>query len=148
MKDCQSSHAFCQSNTNAQLPTRLIEIVNATTVRLVDTAGQSGIYVALSYCWGAAAPGVNYIPVEANLGARLALKGFPRDELPATIIDAITITERLGMQYIWVDALCIIQDEKKDKEFELGKMSQYYRNSYLTIAASTPGAVTGFIGKQ
>jgi hypothetical protein len=83
----------------------------------------------------------------ANLRARLHPDGLPRGELPAVIRDAISVTERLGFRYIWIDALCIIQDDTDDKQLELGKMSQYYRNSFLTIAASTPSVTMGFVGK-
>lgn len=83
----------------------------------------------------------------ANLGIRLNKDGVFRAYLPATIRDAITVTERLGIKYIWIDSLCIVQDDRQDKHAELGRMSQYYRNSFLTIAASTPSATTGFIGR-
>ncbi|KAF2729073.1 HET-domain-containing protein, partial [Polyplosphaeria fusca] len=103
-------------------------------------------YIALSYCWGHR-PTENSMTKIANFRARLSPNGLLRDDLPAAIRDAITITERLGIKYIWIDALCMIQDDIEDKHAELGKMSQYYRNSFLTIAASTPSATTGFIGK-
>jgi hypothetical protein len=74
------------------------------------------------------------------------LDGWRRDELPGAVRDAVTFTGSLGIQYIWIDALCLIQDDLDDKHVELGKMSQYYRNSFLTIAASTPNCTTGFIG--
>jgi len=82
----------------------------------------------------------------SNLEARMHPDGFPRDELPRTIRDAVTITENLGLRYIWVDALCMIQNDLEDKHGELGKMGQYYRNSFLCIAASTPSCTTGFVG--
>ncbi|KAF2825211.1 HET-domain-containing protein, partial [Ophiobolus disseminans] len=102
-------------------------------------------YVALSYCWGRK-PEENYMTNVASFRARTDPDGFPRSGLPATIRDAVTVTESLGIKYIWVDALCMIQDDIVDKHSELGKMSQYYRNSFLTIAASTPSCTTGFVG--
>jgi hypothetical protein len=147
LKDCQSNHPFCQQrdNTNVQLPTRLVEIVDAKTARLVETTGQFGQYVALSYCWGQN-PDDNCMTIMSNFRSRLLPEGLPRDQLPGTIRDAVAVTERLGIKYIWIDALCMLQDNLDDKHEELGKMSQYYRNSFLTIAASTPSCTTGFVG--
>jgi hypothetical protein len=84
--------------------------------------------------------------IRSNFKARLLPEGLPRNELPATIRDAVDVAERLGIRYIWVDALCMVQDDLHDKHEELGKMSRYYRNSFLTIAASTPSCTTGFVG--
>jgi hypothetical protein len=84
--------------------------------------------------------------IMSNFRARLLPGGLPRNQLPGTIRDAVAVTERLGIKYIWIDALCMMQDNLDDKHEELGKMSQYYRNSFLTIAASTPNCTTGFVG--
>ncbi|KAF8172100.1 heterokaryon incompatibility protein-domain-containing protein [Pholiota molesta] len=54
--------------------------------------------------------------------------------LPQTIADAILVTNKLGLRYLWVDALCIVQDSGEDKVHELGIMSQIYRDAYLTIS--------------
>lgn len=61
---------------------------------------------------------------------------IPWAELPKTFQDAITITRGLNVRYIWIDALCIIQDDQSDWETEASKMSLVYQNSYLNIAAS------------
>ncbi|KAF2450416.1 HET-domain-containing protein [Karstenula rhodostoma CBS 690.94] len=148
LNSCQLGHALCQQrdNVSANLPSRLVEIVDSRIVRLIETAGEVGRYVALSYCWGSEPTG-SAMSKRANLRVRLSQDGLCRADLPATIRDGITVTERLGIKYIWIDSLCIVQDDTEDKHAELGKMSQYYRNSFLTIAASTPSATTGFIGK-
>ncbi|ORY18230.1 heterokaryon incompatibility protein-domain-containing protein, partial [Clohesyomyces aquaticus] len=147
LDDCQSNHAFCMqhANTKADLPTRLVEIIDLDTARLVETAGQVGEYVALSYCWGPN-PDDNSMTTRSNLSERLQPHSLLRNELPGAIRDAIAIVERLGIRYIWIDAICMVQDDFNDKNFELGKMSQYYRNSYMTIAVSTTRCTTGFIG--
>jgi hypothetical protein len=148
LNECESSHSFCgqRDKTNAELPTRLIEIVDAETIKLIETDGKFGQYVALSYCWGPTV-GKNTMTMRANFRTRLHPEGLRRAQLPPAIRDAIVITERLGIRYIWVDAICMIQDNIEDKHAELGKMSQYYRNSFLTIAASTPSSAIGFIGE-
>jgi hypothetical protein len=49
--------------------------------------------------------------------------------------DAISITKKLGLQYLWIDSLCIVQDDVHDKRTQIAQMGTIYRNSYLTIAA-------------
>ena len=66
--------------------------------------------------------------------------------LAATIRDTISLARNLGLTYLWVDSLCIIQDSKKDRDLELPKMSSIYGNSTLTIivaAVATP--LRGFL---
>lgn len=66
-------------------------------------------------------------------------KKIPFSELPKTFQDAIIITRRLGIQYIWIDSLCIIQDSGADWEQEAARMGAVYRNCLVCIAAD--GAV-------
>lgn len=56
--------------------------------------------------------------------------------LSQTFRDAITITRQLNIRYLWIDSLCIIQDDLRDWEFESANMSSIYRSSILTIAAA------------
>ncbi len=68
------------------------------------------------------------------------------DDLPATIQDAISVARGLQLQYLWIDALCIIQDDDADKEREVGSMGKVYRTATITICASTAKAATeGFL---
>ena len=77
------------------------------------------------------------------------LHGIPTFTLPQTIQDAITITRKLGLQYLWVDALCIIQDSASDKDKEIAKMDRIYQNSQLTIfAASAEKCQDGFLATR
>jgi hypothetical protein len=64
------------------------------------------------------------------------LLGIKRDDLPATIRESLTIVENLGLRYIWIDALCILQRDPTDWAKEAEKMAGMYRGSILTIAAS------------
>jgi len=66
--------------------------------------------------------------------------------LPQTLKDAVIITRRLGQQYLWVDALCILQDDNEAKQEEISRMSQIYKNSIFTIQAASSNAVAqGFL---
>ena len=60
--------------------------------------------------------------------------------MPSTFQDAIEVTRRLGVRYIWIDALCIVQDDRQDWERESGKMANVYHNSFVTLAATSAGS--------
>lgn len=62
--------------------------------------------------------------------------GLELHTLPQTIRDAVTITRGLGIRYLWVDVLCIIQDDKKDKTAEINSMGSIFKNASLTIVAA------------
>lgn len=66
------------------------------------------------------------------------LAGIKVKRLPRSFQDAIRITQALGVQYIWIDSLCIIQDspEMVDWRKEAPRMAEVYGNSYCNIAAS------------
>jgi hypothetical protein len=66
----------------------------------------------------------------------MRLNGFPLEELSKTIQDAVFTTRRLGLQYLWVDAICIVQDDEAEVERELAIMSQIYSGALVTIAAA------------
>jgi hypothetical protein len=108
------------------------------------TNGAVGRYAALSYCWG-------YNPDCKTMKATLAghSAALPLDKLPQTILDAITVTRELDIPYLWVDALCIVQDDEDDMATELAQMVEIYRNSYFTIsAASASDSRDGFLSDR
>ncbi|PMD19341.1 heterokaryon incompatibility, partial [Hyaloscypha hepaticicola] len=55
--------------------------------------------------------------------------------LPKTFQDAVLITRDLGVRYLWIDSLCIIQDSDEDWEQEAARMSEVYANGYVMLAA-------------
>jgi hypothetical protein len=75
--------------------------------------------------------------IEANL------KGIPWDALPATFQDAIDFTRRLGLQYIWIDSMCIIQDDAKDWDEQSSLMADIYQNAYVTLCATASSSDDG-----
>jgi hypothetical protein len=67
--------------------------------------------------------------------------------LPQTIQDAITVSKKLRIKHIWVDALCLIQDSTEDWEKESARMASVYQNAFVTIAATSASASDqGFLG--
>lgn len=63
-------------------------------------------------------------------------EGIPLNEMPASYRDLIKVAHLLGVRYVWIDSLYILQDDNADWDRESSKMSGIYRNAYLTIAAT------------
>ena len=75
--------------------------------------------------------------------------GISVEELPASFRDAIYITNRLGVEYLWIDSLCIIQDSSEDWAEQSSRMANIYGNSFLTIAASrSPNSHAGIFSSR
>jgi hypothetical protein len=91
-------------------------------------------FVALSYLWGGT--GEEYWTKRANLKKRRAQGGLDVSVLPGTILDTIQLVRQLGERYLWIDALCIVQDDPKDKTVQIGVMDLIYGSSAFTIFAA------------
>jgi hypothetical protein len=77
------------------------------------------------------------------------MESIPYAQLPRTVQDAITICRNLKVRFLWVDALCIIQDDDRDRSQQIAQMPQIYRNGYITIAAaSASDASEGFLHQR
>ncbi|KAI0132588.1 heterokaryon incompatibility protein-domain-containing protein [Xylariales sp. AK1849] len=115
------------------LPTRVLDlnVGDSKQASLVSGAGLTAKYVALSHCWGKA-PIVRTTKDTFPLFTKL----IDLDCLNKTFQDAIIVTKALDIRYIWIDSLCIIQDDAADWEREAASMAQVYSQAYLTIAAS------------
>ena len=127
------------------MPTRLLQIESATgkaRICLVETLKTHLVnWAALSYVWGGDQPLKTTAASIAEMRA-----GIRAERLPQTLQDAITVCTALGLSYLWVDALCIIQDDNGDLLQELASMPQIYRRAWVTISASTSASVTeGFL---
>lgn len=97
-----------------------------------------GIYTTLSHCWG-----LHQTCITTKSNIRKRKDGILETELPQTFKDVIQYCLKLGIQYIWIDALCIIQDSHRDWQTESTKMGKIFQHSLLTIAAkSSPNSTT------
>ncbi|KAH8195390.1 hypothetical protein TruAng_010447 [Truncatella angustata] len=125
-----------------QCPTRLVyvgsEASNDTQIRLVSPpAGFTASYLTLSYCWG----NVSHNLRTTAVNVREFHRSIPWESLPGTVREAIVFTRKFGVQYIWIDALCIIQASSSEETSadwirESGRIGLYYQNAKLTLAAS------------
>lgn len=123
------------------LPTRLIDVDDRSGLqnpRLVLTEDHAPLvpsadawrYIALSYVWGSEPPKTT---TKESLSARTTEIDFAT--LPQHFKDAILLSRRLGINYVWIDSLCIIQDDLDDWEKESAEMFDIYRQAYVTFIA-------------
>ena len=143
---CHSTHIDCERSYERDLPTRVLCIAN-DSVKLVETneLWDDTRYAALSYCWGGDQEQKTTIQ---NLRQRHK-EGIKLAELPKVLQDAVAVTTQLGLSYLWIDSLCIVQDDKLDKEAEVAKMADIYSGAYVTISAAISRSVgEGFLGDR
>ena len=142
IKSCEG-HVNCSTTSDVLLPTRVIEVLpvfGKQRSRLFVTNGLKGRYNTLSYCWGTQ----NTVLTHKNLAQ--FQKEIDLSTLSKTVQDAIEITISLGIPYLWIDAICILQDSPRDKALELSRMASIYQSSHITIvAASAKNADEGFL---
>jgi hypothetical protein len=133
MQNFVEKHEHCNASI-APLPTRVLDLEfpsSLDAIRLWETEGAHGHYATLSHCWGDIG---HFTTSRASIAARK--EGIKLEELPKTFHDAVIVARRVGTCYLWIDSLCICQDDAADWERESANMAVVYTNSYLTIAAS------------
>lgn len=136
--DTTHDHPRCKRGADTALPRRVLRIQPALEeprLHLTETNGATGRYIALSHCWGGF---MGCRSTTANLTERA--QGIKYRELPQTFKDAVYCALQLDVQFIWIDPLCIIQDDPQDWAQESAKMSQIYSDAYLVLAAASADA--------
>ncbi|KAF2674530.1 HET-domain-containing protein [Microthyrium microscopicum] len=141
---CERDHEQCrfQRSLTKGDPVRPLLLIDVRERCIVDSSKSEGDFVALSYCWGVPEPGEPYwfrnekgISEALRKPGALSIGTEYGDKLPATIRDAIELTRVLGERYLWVDSLCVMQDDNVMKSIELPKMAEIYASACLTIIA-------------
>ncbi|KAJ3542890.1 hypothetical protein NM208_g3445 [Fusarium decemcellulare] len=136
IRNCEATHEHCGSGRDVPLPKRCLDLEPGSigvdpAIRLVETNGTTGTYACLSHCWGK-----DPMPIKTTSKTIAEhLHSIPLAALPKTFCDTVVLTRKLGLRYIWIDTLCIIQDSVLDWQIESSKMADIYRNSFVTIAA-------------
>ena len=134
---CERSHGqLCEAEDAASAHERL-----PVNMRVIDVMGRRVVpyrrgweYVALTYVWGEHLMGRAMPKMDksrANAGAELP------EWLPKTVADAMETVDRLGYRYLWVDSLCIIQDDDGDRHSQLLRMDAIYAHAAVSIAAAS-----------
>ncbi|KAK3365347.1 heterokaryon incompatibility protein-domain-containing protein [Lasiosphaeria ovina] len=142
-------HSSCRPNPNFTIdyPQRMLKIT-AEQVFLVDfDSSNIANFAALSYCWGDKHTLELKPPLRLTAATLHNIRsGVQISELPLTLKQAIDICGYLDLEYIWIDALCIIQDNPSDWAREAKKMATVYATSAVTIiAASSTSCHSGFL---
>ncbi|KAJ8133364.1 hypothetical protein O1611_g265 [Lasiodiplodia mahajangana] len=146
IKLCDETHENCrgESDNAPTMPTRLIELGNP--LRIVESASiEPSRFVALSHCWGnLGAAGKRFCTQTESIST--FMHSIDLADLPRTFRDAITVARGIGVRYLWIDSLCIIQNDEADWDYELTIMEQVYSSAYCTIAASSSkSSLEGFL---
>ena len=136
-------HSTCKEQKSRPLPTRVID-VRTEDPKIIESERLVGSYVALSHCWGSTED--TFSTTTRNITERKTL-GLKLSQLPLNFRDAISFTRRLGYEYLWIDSLCIIQQDKQDWGHEAGRMAGYYDSATVTLAiADAIDCHVGFLG--
>ncbi|KAI3317712.1 HET-domain-containing protein [Xylariaceae sp. AK1471] len=138
LNECLLTHVRCNpvsADVEPPLPHRVLDVGSADDpyVYLVDTRTTllTGRYTTLSHCWGGGSP---IMTTRDNIASHE--EGIRCSDLPPTFRDAVHTTRNLGCRYLWIDSLCIVQNDREDWKAEATLMCQYYKHSLVTIAAA------------
>lgn len=156
MRHCDENHECMavqeSTESSSELPTRVIDVGkdDGEPIRLVETSQESAVtgrYIALSHRWGDLSREQRFCTCADNLAQRKDRIIY--DELPASFQDAVRVTRALGVRYLWIDSLCIIQEDPEDWAAESGRMEDVFSHAYCTIAASSAeSSLAGFLGDR
>jgi hypothetical protein len=141
LTQCENDHTVaCHQDSNVARPSRLIDV---TTLQLINgsSCSASAKYATLSHCWGTRPFTKTTTSVFQSFRT-----GLDPHCLPQTFQDAIYVTRKLQLQYLWIDALCIIQDDFDDWNIEAANMGTYYRHAFVNLSALSSADVhVGFL---
>jgi hypothetical protein len=133
--DCASKHSGTCLGPDIQPPQYAMTVIDVESDCLVELP-KSSRYMALSYVWGAQAGAQARQRRMKSLRILGSLSGPSRAvNLPATVQDAIHLASKLGVRYLWVDRLCIVQDNQTHKDEQLSQMAAIYENAFITVIA-------------
>ncbi|EWY92477.1 hypothetical protein FOYG_06031 [Fusarium oxysporum NRRL 32931] len=144
LQQCQEDHEECRVSLSGSpllnpevtdLPNRCIEVSRnidgARVLALKETGGRRGKYITLTHRW-VQPDTVNASTLQSNYSDRLCGKAL--EHLPRHFEDAFYLASKMGISFVWIDSLCIIQDSEQDWIVEASRMAKYYQNSFFTVA--------------
>jgi hypothetical protein len=144
--DCQAESRFSTRRTN---PRRLlcVEYTDASLLKVrlhYPSITEDLDYLTLSHVWGTQ----KFLTLKKE-NHDAFLQGITIAELSKTFQDALHVTVELEFRYLWIDSLCIVQDDPEDWEVESKRMAQVYKNAVCNIlAAATSASMSGFLLEQ
>lgn len=134
LSNCLYGHVLCQQPQEF-VPSRLLKLDSSRksfSLTLKENLGPAVQYIALSYCWGVDDERKLTLTTE---NFEILKSGIFLNSLPKTLQDAFTIAQELGIQFLWVDRLCIIQDSPEDWFCESNQMRDVYSSTFVTVCA-------------
>ncbi len=155
LRICDKDHKNlgCHAESDGKLPTRLLNVgdkQNPDLLRLYCTKqSDRGEYVALSHCWGKPTDEEKQKSCTFTTNIRARCQNIDFKDLAKSFQDAVMVTRELGKRYLWIDSLCIVQDDPADWEREARLMETVFNEAYCTIAAtSATDSTLGFLGPR
>ncbi|KAI1329207.1 heterokaryon incompatibility protein-domain-containing protein [Xylariaceae sp. FL0255] len=135
LQNCDDNHPECRLGAVRITPKRLVDITSSGRgeLFLAEDVEPGTPYVALSHSWKSSMPNPSdVILTRENIDQRL--RSIPWAKLGATFHHAILIASHFDIRYLWIDSLCIIQDDDDDWAEQAAQMANIYENAYFTIA--------------
>ena len=136
IRTCDKIHGFACSNSDLRVritPLRGLRVIDVKSKCLVDAPPQCR-YIALSYVWGE----TNTLRCTRQKLLAMQTHGFFKHQKPpATIDNDMSVVEGCGETYLWVDALCIVQDDPSDLNLQMAQMGNVFATAIFTIVASS-----------
>jgi len=142
LNTCITEHASCIASATAPiLPKRIIDVLpedEQTHARLIlPVTNTTARFVALSHCWGSQEKNTGMVRLTSENQTTWQQNGIDVHSLPLNFRDAITVTRRLGIRYLWIDALCILQDSTADWVAAASKMADIFGTATLVLSATS-----------
>jgi hypothetical protein len=149
---CNGCHKMCNERKDLfrgcfpRVAPRLILLASggrAKTARLVDNLDSTSSlppYTALSYCWGDDPSSERNLILSRNT-YRLLKEGIAWDDMPRTFRDAFAVSYAFGIHYVWIEALCVVEDVFQDWSDQARQIGAVFCNAELTIAATASTSI-------
>lgn len=156
IKMCETDHRICgkkASDSSFIYPKRLLDVSKVegqSSLVFLVLSSQSNLhnarppYATLSHRWK---PGHNCC-THSSTEQKYVQDGIPAGTLTKTFREAAITTQKLGLRYLWIDSLCIVQDLDNDKAHEIPKMADYYQNADVNIAEATESTDAGLFSER
>lgn len=136
LRECIETHAHCRQKAMGKpLPSRLIDMGAGDIIRphICESTNlpRDTKYITISHCWEKSQPLTLRTETLLEMQERINIRVLPKH-----FKEAMETARRLGVQYIWIDSLCIIQNDPEDWKRESREMGNIYHNAILNIAIS------------
>ncbi|RYP74907.1 hypothetical protein DL771_002691 [Monosporascus sp. 5C6A] len=144
LENCKMTHPMCKRRDADEppLPPRVIDVSGEHPRLVAWMEREYGNYATLTHLWGATVEGVTKT---TRLMLEQRMQKIPWDALSPTFMDAVTIARAIEVPYLWIDSLCIIQDDVEDQHCQLPRMEEFYKHATLNIVAGVRDSLTGIL---